>query len=86
MRSAKGLFINYLRQRGEGQGFALVLCHKLLFEVTPFHSFADDSQVMEIGNNVNKVIMNMERKIELTTKWLRNLRSRQIENVNFEPN
>ena len=42
-----------------------------LFDLTPFFTFADDKQVIETGSNLQALIINMEQKLELMTKWLR---------------
>ena len=41
-----------------------------LFELTAFHAFADDNHAMVTGSNLDSVIVNMQRKMELMTKWL----------------
>ena len=42
-----------------------------LFDITPFFAYADDNQIIEIDENLEKLIENM-RKAEMITKCLRN--------------
>ncbi len=42
-----------------------------LFELTPLTAFADDKQIMDSNKNLEVLIMNMERKLEMITKWLK---------------
>ena len=42
-----------------------------LFELTTLTAFADDKQIMDSNRNLELLIMNMERKLEMITKWLR---------------
>ena len=42
-----------------------------LFDLTLFHAFADDSQVMEIGVNIAEVVEGIERTMKLMINWPR---------------
>ena len=42
-----------------------------LFDLTTFFAFADDKQVMEHNKEIGILIINMERRLELMMKWLR---------------
>ena len=42
-----------------------------LFELTTLTAFADDKQVMESNANLEQLINDMEQKLEMVTKWLR---------------
>ena len=43
----------------------------ILFDVTPFFPFANDKQVIMSNEAVEELIPNMERQLEMITKWLR---------------
>ena len=42
-----------------------------VFELTTFFAFADDKQVMEHNKRIETLIVDMERRLELMMKWLR---------------
>ena len=42
-----------------------------LFDLPPFFAFADDKQVIEKDQNLHTLITNLEKKLEMMTKWLR---------------
>ena len=42
-----------------------------LFDLSPFFAFADDKQVIESDSNLVALITNMEIRLEMITKWLR---------------
>ena len=42
-----------------------------LFDMTPFHAFADDNQIITSSHDINQIKTDMEAKLEIMTKWLR---------------
>ena len=42
-----------------------------LFNLTPFHAFADDNQVIETDKNIDPLKTRMQNKLEIMTNWLR---------------
>ena len=42
-----------------------------LFDLTPFHVFADDNQVIASDKNVVQLKFKMQIKLEIMTKWIR---------------
>ena len=42
-----------------------------IFDLTNLTNFADDNYVIEINAHVNDLIVNMEKKLEMITKWLK---------------
>jgi hypothetical protein len=41
-----------------------------LFDLTPFHVFADDNQIIETDKNVDQLKARMQNKLIIMTKWL----------------
>ena len=42
-----------------------------LFDLANLTNFADDNFILEFNSNINDLIPNMERKLEMITKWLK---------------
>ena len=42
-----------------------------LFDLTTFHAFADDNQIIETNENLARLVDDMRMKIEMMTKWLK---------------
>ena len=42
-----------------------------LFDLTHFTAFADDKQVVERDQNLVNLISNLEKRLEMITKWLK---------------
>jgi hypothetical protein len=42
-----------------------------LFDLTPFHAFADDNQIITCSHDINQVKTDMETKLKIMTKLLR---------------
>ena len=42
-----------------------------LFDLANLTNFADDNFILEFNSNVNDLILNMEQKLEMITKWLK---------------
>ena len=42
-----------------------------LFDLAPFHAFADDNQIITTSTDLNQLKEDMEARHEIMTKWLR---------------
>ena len=42
-----------------------------LFDLTPLTNFADDNFVIEFNSQINALIENMEKNLEMIVKWLK---------------
>ena len=43
-----------------------------LFDFEDFHAFADDNQVIGVNANLMELIDDLELRLEMMTKWLKN--------------
>ena len=42
-----------------------------LFDLVNLTNFADDNFILEFDSKINNLIVNMEKKLEMITKWLK---------------